>query len=409
MPKLPNAYKIERRTDSDTFLLSITPTSGLPERVCRQWKRKSFALLPPQLAKYRNPKTKAAARVAVQALIDYLKSHYMQPAEDDKTTVGQWLILFTKMETSPRVQRNIARNGPYSPVTLQAYDSYYRVHLAGDSLMDLLMIEVEEADIMQWQVRLSTQRVKDGGPMAGSRNYEGTVKFVRMCFAEYEKEHSQWLNPFHNIDPPKNTMKQEREGLTEDEVLKLFMPGVLLDPMERAVCAAMFWAGLRKAEIFALQPEDLDWTGKRIIVRHAWEDFNHKDKVLGPPKSKKPRETPFDDILQEAIKALWEANGQHKFVFAYKNGTIPGASWLAGRFRKWLERAGIDTTGRRIVPHSSRHSLASLLEARGVPLRYIQELLGHSDLKTTHIYLHTPDDAIKEITERLNQKSTEKS
>jgi integrase len=103
-------------------------------------------------------------------------------------------------------------------------------------------------------------------------------------------------------------------------------------------------------------------------------------------------------LLQAAIKKLWKENGQHEFVFSYKNGKTPGPSWTRGRFKKWLARAGIKLNGRDIVPHSSRHSLATLLEARGASLRYIQELLGHSDLETTKkIYLHSSDKTVLEL------------
>jgi len=78
------------------------------------------------------------------------------------------------------------------------------------------------------------------------------------------------------------------------------------------------------------------------------------------------------------------------------------------RFPKWLERAGIELNGRRIVPHSSRHSLASLLEARGVSLRYIQELLGHSDLKTTKIYLHSTEKTIRDIGKKISETMEQK-
>jgi site-specific recombinase XerD len=65
-------------------------------------------------------------------------------------------------------------------------------------------------------------------------------------------------------------------------------------------------------------------------------------------------------------------------------------------------RAGINTKGREIVPHSARHSLASLLEERGVSLRYIQDLLGHSDLQTTKIYLHTTEKTIRDIGNKIS-------
>jgi integrase/recombinase XerD len=70
-----------------------------------------------------------------------------------------------------------------------------------------------------------------------------------------------------------------------------------------------------------------------------------------------------------------------------------------------MKNAGIETAGRRIVPHSARHSLASTLEAAGVPLRYIQDMLGHASMKTTLGYLHTPEGKINEITKKIGERS----
>jgi site-specific recombinase XerD len=86
-----------------------------------------------------------------------------------------------------------------------------------------------------------------------------------------------------------------------------------------------------------------------------------------------------------------------------QDGKSIGSSWIKSRFPKWLKRAGIELGGCNIVPHSSRHSLASLLEARGVSLRYIQDLLGHSDLKTTKIYLHTTEKTIRDIGMKITE------
>ena len=94
-----------------------------------------------------------------------------------------------------------------------------------------------------------------------------------------------------------------REAFTENEVLEFFKPGVLQRTMELAVCAIMFLSGLRRSEIFALKPEDLDWVTPKITVRRAWQNFDNKEKrVLGPTKGKKERLAPFDPVLQEAIK-----------------------------------------------------------------------------------------------------------
>jgi integrase/recombinase XerD len=406
MSKPQKPFTTPRRGDSRTFQLTINPTSGLPDKICREWQRKSFQDLPDGLSKYRNPRTKTAAEAGALALVQYLtkalEENNARRAPDGDITVGQWVEKFVNIETSPRTGRNAAKNRSYSPKTLDAYKTYFNTHIKGDPFAEIRMSEVDEEDVTVFTNRLSLKKKKNGDLLGGTRTSAGVIIFIRMAFKEYQKKHKRWLNPFQDLDPPQlNT--GEHDALSEDEVLKLFAPGVLKDTMELAVCACMFLSGLRRAEIAALKPDCLDWVTPKITVKNAWQKYDNKDRVFGPTKSKKVREAPFDSILQEAIKKLWEENGQHEFVFSLKDGSYLHSSWIKRRFPKWLERAGIELGGRKIVPHSSRHSLASLLEERGVSLRYIQEMLGHSDLKTTKRYLHSTEKTIREIGKKINE------
>jgi len=405
MPRHQKPFVVFKRKESKYFYLTINPTSGLPLAICQEWNRKSFQRFPNELLIHCNPKTKAVAETGAIALIGYLKKLNEegrgQRITTDEITVGAWIEKFTTIETSPRTGINASRNRPYSPDTINNYKSYYETHIKEDLFTKLKMIEAEEEDALEFITRLSVKKFADGRILGGTRTFAGVVIFVRMAFKEYQRRNRKWINPFQYIQPPilKN---KSRDALPEDEMLKLFQPGVLKDTMELAICSAMFLSGLRRSEIFALKPECLDWHTPKITIKNAWQNFDKINKVLGPPKGKRERDAPFDKVLQEAIKKLWEENGQHEFVFAYKDGTTPGSSWIYGRFREWLARAGIELKGRRIVPHSSRHSLASILEERGVSLRYIQDLLGHSDLKTTKHYLHSTDKTIRDIGSKID-------
>ena len=73
------------------------------------------------------------------------------------------------------------------------------------------------------------------------------------------------------------------------------------------------------------------------------------------------------------------------FVFVDELGERMRANYLTSAFPKFLESHGL----RRMRFHDLRHSCASLLLANGVPLKHIQEWLGHSDFTTTaNIYAH---------------------
>jgi integrase len=142
-----------------------------------------------------------------------------------------------------------------------------------------------------------------------------------MVFRAYQKKHKHWFNPFQDLDPPAlNSIPWD--ALPEDEFLKLFKPGVLQSTMELAVCACMFLSGLRRAEIAALKPDCLDWSTPKIIIKNSWQRYEKKNRALGPTKSKKVREAPFDPILQEAIKKLWEETAGMNLFFHSKTAAI---------------------------------------------------------------------------------------
>jgi len=407
MPRPKEPFVVQKRSGYKSFILTLNETSGVPPRICKEWQRKSFQNFPPELITHSTPPTKSAAKESARVLINFLKEKQHEGsarvrAGAEDITVGAWIEKFTAVESSPRTGFNASKNRPYSPDTVDTYHSYYENHIKGDPLCSLKMAEVEEEDAMEFFTRLSIKKLDNGNPMSGSRTFAGVIVFVRMAFKTYQRKNSKWLNPFQNIDPP--VYKSiTRDALPEDEMLRLFYPGVLKRTMELAVCAAIFLSGLRRSEVAALKPEDLDWHTPKITVRRAWQNFNTRNRVLGPPKGKKARIVPFDPILQEAIKKLWEENGKHEFVFCWKNGKTIGPSWIICNFKKWLARASIELNGREIVPHSSRHTLASLLEEKGVSLRYIQELLGHSDLKTTKVYLHSTEKTIRNIGEKISE------
>ena len=410
MPRPKKPIVIQKRKESKSYILTLNTTSGLPKRICDEWKRKSFQNFPAELALHSNPKSKSAAETAAQALIAFLKKKQEEGnarhVAIENITVCAWIEKFTTIETSPRTGINASRNRPYSSDTLCNYRSYYEHHIKNDPFGELKMADVEEEDVLEFTTRLSLKKLFDGRLMVGTRTFVGVIVFIRMTFQVYQRRNRRWLNPFQNLDPPKYS-SINRDALTEEELIKLFSPKVLKTSLEVAICAVMFLAGLRRSEIFALKPECLDWSTPKIIVKNAWQNFDSKDRVMGPPKSKKVRYAPFDKFLQDAIKKLWEENGKHEFVFSYVKGknkkvVTPGPSWIRGRFKKWLADAGIELNGRVIVPHCSRHSLATILENHGEPLRHIQELLDHANMKTTKQYLHSTSKTIRDIGTKIN-------
>ena len=243
---------------------------------------------------------------------------------------------------------------------------------------------------------------KGGGTLSGTRTLELVLSFIRMAFFEYWKTHDNWKNLFEKIDPPRSRKPIERDILEIWEINKLFELGVINDPLDRALAAAIFWGGLRRSEIYGLKPEDLNWNTPSITVRNAWKRYDSKERVLEDPKCHKIRKISFPIKLQEAIRKLWAAYGQHEIVFCDASGKLPGANYMWRWLPRWIEAAGIELDGRVIIPHCGRHSIGTALEESGASRRHIQNYLGHSTWDTTRGYLHDKADHINKMGQRID-------
>jgi len=236
MARFPQPFTVRKRNDSKTFQITLNPSCGLPHKVCAEWMRRSFQELPGDLAKHRNPKSKAAAQAAALELIKFLLERQEEGAAkrvtSDEICVGAWLEKFVSPEKSPRAALIAAKNRPYSLKTLVLYESYYNCHIKDDPITGLKMQEIEEGDVLEFTNRLANRvigRNQKQRKLIGTRTFEGVLKFVRMAFREYRRTRGKWFNPFDGIGAPQTAVKQGRGVLVEDEVVSLFAPGVLED------------------------------------------------------------------------------------------------------------------------------------------------------------------------------------
>ena len=134
--------------------------------------------------------------------------------------------------------------------------------------------------------------------------------------------------------------------------------------------------GMRIGELCGLDWGDVDLHKRVITVRRSLVEG-----VLGSPKNNRIRYIP---ISEDLLVALREQGGTKGFIFKRSNG-IPLQIMFAWR---GLQTLCLKANLRKIGWHALRHTFASHLVMRGVPMRTVQSLMGHSTMQMTERYSH---------------------
>lgn len=207
-------------------------------------------------------------------------------------------------------------------------------------------------------------------------------------------------NPADRIERPK---KERFVGNFYDsnEVNALFrcLEG---HPLEIPIKLGAFY-GLRRSEILGLKWNAIDFNANTITIRHTVTSCNvdgkHIEVATDTTKTKSSMRTlPLVPDFRKLLLKKKEAQARYRklcgrsycteyleYVCVNELGERLKPNALSAGFKRVLE-----TNGMRVIRlHDLRHSCASLLLANGVPMKQIQEWLGHSDFSTTaNIYAH---------------------
>ena len=151
--------------------------------------------------------------------------------------------------------------------------------------------------------------------------------------------------------------------------------------------------GLRLGELRALRWQDLNLPGQKVLVRRAaWKG------TIGSPKGGRPREVPLSEEVIAMLHTRAQPASPSALVFGHASGRMLTRNEMKWPLWRACKAAGLDKLGW----HTLRHSFASQLVMRGVPLKAVQELLGHRDIRTTMRYAHLSPKTRREAVERLS-------
>jgi integrase/recombinase XerC len=222
---------------------------------------------------------------------------------------------------------------------------------------------------------------------------------LRSFFRFLVRDGRRKTNPAELISSPR-LPKKLPSYLPENEAAAVVeMPkGDSFKPVrDRAILELLYASGLRLSELLGLNDENVDMPQQLV-------------RVMG--KGRKQRIVPFGDFAARALAAYLVERDRMGFpkpeiegrrpVFVTPKGHRMGprqVQELVARTRLGLP------SGRKLTPHTLRHTFATHLLQRGADLRAIQELLGHSSLATTQKYTHVSLEHLRAEYDKAHPKA----
>ncbi len=264
------------------------------------------------------------------------------------------------------------------PCEQDTKESYLRVHLVpffGRYLLD----EIGKRDLE----RFKAEKLGEGLSPASVNHYLKCLQKLYQCAVDWGLVAS---NPVKGVPRLKNDV--EKWAFLDFEEARKFIDAVPARWKPVFLCALR--TGMRQGEILAMQWTDIDWRRKVIRVRHSLSDGD-----LTPTKNNSGRDIPIATDLLGILKTLRD-NGSD-FVFPNGSGDALHRKTLARPLRNANKHSGV----KRVRFHDLRHTFASHLVMSGVPIRTVQELLGHADITMTLRYAHLTPEFRQEAIRKL--------
>jgi integrase len=209
--------------------------------------------------------------------------------------------------------------------------------------------------------------------------------------------------PCRRVKKPKQDNQRIR-FLTEEEARTLLDALALrsLDVHDEALLS--LFSGLRAGEIHALTWADVDFTNGTLFIRD--------------PKNKRNRHAHITGEIRTMLERRHKGQAKSDFVFPADGGKL--REWVPDTFARVIDELGFNNTGeftenvegnpipvkiqdrrQHVVFHSLRHTFASWLVMKGVPLYTVAQLMGHSTIIMTQRYSHLAPDSMRHAAMKL--------
>jgi len=170
---------------------------------------------------------------------------------------------------------------------------------------------------------------------------------------------------------------------------------------DRAILEILYGTGIRVSELSRLTLSDIDLSEGEIRV--TGKGSKERIVLMGSMAVTASRA-----YLREARKDLIRGGvskndgARNRFFLIGRRGTALTSRQIERLVLRYTNEAGL---GKKVSPHTLRHSFATHLLSRGADLRVVQELLGHSSLTTTQIYTHLSKEHLKKLYDKAHPRA----
>ena len=278
--------------------------------------------------------------------------------------------------TMLRVERNVSTH------TMDAYKrdiNQYLMYLGGLDIKNL-------SDVKSTHIRDYIRILSDGGMAPASLSR--IISSIRTYYRFLSSENILDENPVLLINNPK-LPKKLPDVLSEKEIsliINAVQESSKFYQRDKAIIEMLYSCGIRVTELCNLEMSNL---------------FIDEDLIRVMGKGNKERLLPLglrskkyiNDYIKHSRNSHIKKSGS-SFVFVSRNGNQLTRAMINIILNKWTQVSGLKKS---VSPHKLRHSFATHLLEGGADLRFVQALLGHSDISTTQIYTHIDKHYLKEV------------
>lgn len=255
---------------------------------------------------------------------------------------------------------------------------------------------IKHTHIRSWVVHLMEEKIT-------ARSINRKLSCLKTFFKFLQKREIITLNPMLKVTSPKiakrlptTVSETKMDNLLDD----IEWGNSFEDIRDKTIVEILYNTGLRRSELVNLKISQIDFSRNRIKVIGK----GNKERLI--PIGKKLADTIQNYISRDAMHRVSHEDAMDSISHGDAINRVSTLFDLSAQKMYYIvkKRLGLVTTQEKRSPHVLRHSFATHLSENGADLNAIKELLGHSNLSATQIYIHNSAEKLKKAYQQAHPK-----